>query len=364
MLRVRDKGVVDFGCTHGIFESEALDEVTDSGVCGNLSRLAIDDDKHVKVYGGMIFAWFRANEVASKELWMRQAAMGVMMLMGLMLVGCSRPQQEYSRASPEAVVESSVLMVQRNEAERLTELVFAENIQMRSLLNQIGLMLGSMEELADVIAEKFPEELKTMRERIEAGGGKSIIEQITSSAGRRGGPGGGEQFREIAKRIFSDPYGWLERYSDKLDVIYLADDSYGVMYDGQVLLQPWGLLIQKQEDGWYLMLPTNLPGARSILPDTDDEYMIWGSLFKTIENGVRDMTNDVKRGRTTSMNQLGQSAVEKFAIPAVMVGYAYGKYREEEMKEQRAARRAEEAAKAEAEAAGGEQSPVAPGEGG
>ncbi len=264
------------------------------------------------------------------------------MLIALMVMctGCSRPQQEYSRASPEDVIGSAVLMVQRDEAERLTELVYAENIQMRSLLNQIGLMLGSMEELADTIAEKFPEELTEMRERIEADGGQSLIEQIASGAGGRGGPGGGEQFREIAKRIFSDPYGWLELYSDKLDVIYIADDSYGVMYDGQVLLQPWGLLIQKQEDGWYLMLPTNLPGARMILPDTDDEYMIWGSLFKTIENGVRDMTADVKRGKTTSMNQLGQSAVEKFAIPAVMVGYAYGKYREEEMREQRAARRA------------------------
>jgi len=271
----------------------------------------------------------------------------------LVLIGCERPPEQYSRSSPEAVVDSAILMVQRSEAERLTELVYAENIQMRALLNQIGLTLGAMEKLADAIKEKFPEELAAMRARIEADGGKSIIEQLIGSAQGSpfDGPGGGEMFREVAMQIFADPYGWIENHGDKLDVIYLADDTYGVMYDGKVLLQPWGLLVKQQTDGWYLMLPTNLPGARQILPDTDDEYMLWGSMFKTVENGVMDMTNDVRKGRTTSMNQLGQSAIEKFAIPAVMVAYAYAKYAEEDRREQRAIRRAEEAAKKAAEEA-------------
>lgn len=288
------------------------------------------------------------------------------MSVAVMLIGCERPPEQYSRNSPEAVVDSAILMVQRSEAERLTELVFAENIQMRALLNQIGLTLGAMEKLADAIKEKFPEELTAMRARIEADGGESIIEQLIGSAqgGNFDGPVGGEMFREIAMQIFADPYGWIEEHGDKLDVIYLADDSYGVMYDGKVLLQPWGLLIQKQADGWYLMLPTNLPGARRILPDTEDEYMLWGSMFKTVENGVKDMTDDVRRGRTTSMNQLGQSAIEKFAIPAVMVGYAYAKYAEEDRREQRLARRAEEAAKkAEEDAKAGELEPVGGGDG-
>lgn len=284
---------------------------------------------------------------------MRRTSMILAMLAAVVLIGCGRPQQEYSRNSPEAVVDSAILMVQRAEAERLTELVYAENIQMRALLNQIGLTLGAMEKLADAIKEKFPEELAAMRARIEADGGKSLLEQIVGGAQDSpfDGPQGGEAFREIAMQIFADPYGWIELHGDKLDVIYLADDTYGVMYAGEVLLQPWGLLIKQQEDGWYLMLPTNLPGARRILPDTEDEFMIWGSMFKTIENGVLDMTNDVRKGRTTSMNQLGSSALEKFAIPAVMVGYAYAKYAEEDRREQRAIRRAEEAAKKAAEEA-------------
>lgn len=259
--------------------------------------------------------------------------LGLVVLLGL-LVGCSKPPREYSRSSPENVLESAVLMVENEEATRLTELVYAENVQMRSLLNQIGLALGAMEELSRAVAEKFPEELAEMRAQIEADGGQSIIEQLTGQGGR-GGPQDGERFRNVAKRIFADPYGWLSEHREKLDVIYVADDSYGVMYDGEVLLKPWGLLIQQKEDGWYLMLPTNLPGARQVLPDTEDEYMLWGSLFKTLENGVRDMTRDVRVGRTTSMNQLGQSAVEKFAIPAVMVMYAWGKHREAMQEEAR-----------------------------
>lgn len=275
---------------------------------------------------------------------MRIAALALAALM--VLAGCEKPPQAYSRSSPEAVVESAVLMVQNTEAERLTELVYAENLEMRSLLNQIGLMLGAMEELADAIKEKFPEELAAMRARVEADGGRSIVEMLAAQGGnvQVGGPGGGEAFREIAMRIFADPYGFLEVHGDKLDVIYIADDTYGVMYDGEGLLKPWGLLIQEKEDGWYLMLPTNLPGARRILPDTEDEYMLWGSMFKSVENGVRDMTEDVRRGRTTSMNQLGQSAIEKFAIPAVMVGYAYSKYMEEDRRAEREARRAAEEA--------------------
>lgn len=258
---------------------------------------------------------------------------GLLLLLGL-LVGCSKPPREYSRSSPENVLESAVLMVENQEAKRLTELVYAENISMRSLLNQIGLALGAMEELSRAVAEKFPEELAAMRAQIEADGGQSIVEQLTGR-GRRGGPEDGARFRDLAKRIFADPYGWLSQHRNKLDVIYVADDTYGVMYDGQPLLQPWGLLIQQKEDGWYLMLPTNLPGARQVLPDTDDEFMLWGSLFKTLENGVRDMTSDVRVGRTTSMNQLGQSAVEKFAIPAVMVMYAWGKHQEAAREEAR-----------------------------
>ncbi len=255
---------------------------------------------------------------------------GMVLMWGLivgLLAGCSKAPREYSRSSPENVLESAVLMVENKEATRLSELVYAENVQMRSLLNQVGLALGAMEELSRAVAEKFPEELAAMRAQIEADGGQSIVEQLTGRGGRAAADAG-ERFRELAKRIFADPYGWLSQHRDKLDVIYVADDSYGVMYDGEVLLQPWGLLIQQKEDGWYLMLPTNLPGARQILPDTEDEYMLWGSLFKTLENGVRDMTGDVRGGRTTSMNQLGQSAVEKFAIPAVMVMYAWGKHRE------------------------------------
>lgn len=265
--------------------------------------------------------------------------LGLLVLVTL-LAGCSKPPREYSRSSPENVVESAVLMVENHDARRLTELIYAENVSMRSLLNQVGLSLEAMEELSVAVREKFPEELAEMRAQIEADGGKSIIEQVMGSGpqGRRGGGSDdGDRFRELAKRIFADPYGFLTEHSDKLDVIYIADDSYGVMYDGQVLLQPWGLLIQQKEDGWYLMLPTNLPGARRILPDSEDEYMLWGSLFKTLENGVRDMTRDVNNGRTTSMNQLGQSAMEKFAIPAVMVMYAWGKYQEEARREAAAA---------------------------
>jgi hypothetical protein len=216
-----------------------------------------------------------------------------MVMLAVVMAGCEKPPRSYSRSSPEAVVESAVLMVENAEAERLTELVYAENVQMRSLLNQIGKMLGAMEELADAIKEKFPEELAAMRARVEADGGKSIVEMLTAGNGNvnvSGGPGGGGAFREIAMRVFADPYGFLEEHSDRLDVIYIADDTYGVMYDGRGLLEPWGLLVQHKEDGWYLMLPTNLPGARQILPDTEDEFMIWGSLFKTVENGVRDMT--------------------------------------------------------------------------
>jgi len=245
------------------------------------------------------------------------------------LGGCSKPPQAYSRSSPEAVIDSAVLMVQNGEAERLTELVYAENVQMRSLLNQIGLALDAMEELSSVVAEKFPEELAELRAQIEADGGQSLIEAMLGrDRNRRDGRDDGAQFRAMAKRIFADPFGWLSQHRDKLDVIYIADDTYGVMYDNKPLLQPWGLLIQQQQDGWYLMLPTNLPGARQVLPDTDDEFMLWGSLFKSLENGVRDMTSDVRRGRTTSMNQLGQSAIEKFAIPAAMVMYAWGQHKE------------------------------------
>ncbi|MBX3323608.1 MAG: hypothetical protein KF757_11520 [Phycisphaeraceae bacterium] len=267
----------------------------------------------------------------------------LLMLIASILGGCSKPPTSYSRNSPEAVLESAALMIQNGEAKRLTELIYAENVQMRSLLNQIGLTFGSMADLADALQDKFPNEIEEVRKQIEADGGLNLIGQLAGpqTRGRRGPPVGGSndsnRFQNLGKQIFADPYGWLTRNNDKLDVIYIADDTYGVMYDNKPLLQPWGVLIQKQTDGWYLMLPTNLPGAREFMPKSDDEFMIWGSLFKTLENGINDMTRDVNTGRTTSMNQLGQSAVEKFAIPAVMVMFAYTKHREAAQRERREA---------------------------
>jgi hypothetical protein len=285
-------------------------------------------------------------------------ALVVVLGMGILAVAGSRLllNEKYPQRTPEDVLNSARAMVVNGDAHRLPDLIYADDKRMRRLLNEFGRLLGSLQELGVVVARAFPEEIEQIRAEAEAaalrGEASGAIQKLMSQqplmAGRgrnqrRGGGGAGgfnpeaqqQAFNNAMRELFSDPYGWLERSEGKLSVQTVTDDTAALLWDGKPVFGV-GLMLRQDGDKWYVSLPTGAPGINRIVPKSDEAWEIMGSLVAVFDNAIKDLTRDVRTGRTAKLDELARKAGEKAFIPAVITFLAYGKAMEAERKEQRA----------------------------
>jgi hypothetical protein len=263
-------------------------------------------------------------------------------------------REGYPQDTPEAVLTSARRMVENGHASRLPDLIYAESKPMRDLLNELGAVLGSLQALAREVQRHYPEEIDALRKEADAaaknGQATSFLQKMVGQVapgGRRNQRGRGPQldldasqqrrtFDNAMKEVFADPYGWLARSEGRLTVQTLTSDTAALMWDGKPVFGV-GLLLKEDRGKWYLMLPTNLPGMGRILPKSDETWQIMGNLLDVLDNMVKDLTQDVRRGKIKRLDDLAHSAGEKAFIPAAIVLFAYGKAMDEERKAQRAA---------------------------
>jgi hypothetical protein len=262
--------------------------------------------------------------------------------------------EEYPQHTPEEVLVSARRMVENGHAKRLPDLIYADDARMRALLGELGVLMGSLQELGLAVQGSFPEEIEKLRAEAEAtakqGQASSFIQRMAGSAmpagRRRGGRGGGggdpdemrKAFNNAMKELFADPYGWLEESEGRLSVQTITDDTAAILWDGKPLFGI-GLLMRQDAGKWYVALPTNAPGISRIVPKSDEAWQVMGNLVGVFDQMIKDLTVDVRRGRIANLEDLGHKAGEKAFIPAAIVLLAYGKIMEEERKEaQRAGR--------------------------
>ena len=299
------------------------------------------------------------------------------------LTACDGGRTEYSASTPDDALDSAQQMIVAGEADRLTDLVYADSPEMRSFLNQVGSLLGSLQNLGEAVEARFPEEFTKFREEAEqaAAEGRTnpVLARLLASS-RRGSRGNGfgtsqinregltldtgagspsparrgnplaprqsESQRQIVhgiiKQLLADPYRWLEEGRDNLDTIYIADDRVALTWNDRPILPPFGLSMVEDQGRWFLVPPTAYPGVSMIMPRSEDEWFVWGSMVKTLERVAIDLEKDVRAGRVRNMTDLADTAAEKVAIPAMLVFFAYTNMVEQ---------RAKEAPQAEAEAA-------------
>lgn len=270
----------------------------------------------------------------------RIAPLGLAALCVLWGGGCG---QEYDQSSPEAVIASARLMVERGEAEELQRLIYAETPEMRRLLEQVGGLLQSLHELGQEVRRTYPEEIEKLRaeaaEAAKNGQASGFLSRMTGMAASqrtRRGRDPAEQRRAFdmaMKELFADPYGWLERGADRLGVEPISDDMAAVLVDGKPVLPPIGLVMREENGRWYLVLPTNLPGVSSVVPRTPEGYEIAGSLVAVFENTLDDLRKDVREGKAKSLDDLAGLAGEKAFLPVALAAVAYGKAMEEARKQ-------------------------------
>lgn len=279
------------------------------------------------------------------------------------VAGCRR-EPNYSQATPDDVIQSAKLMVKNGRADRLTDLIYAENPDMRGLYQRLGRLLRSVQTLGLTLNEKFPKEVAELRAKAEQaakdGRAGNLFGRLTGEArrsarraasGEQGNPG--EAADSAFKQILTDPYGWLNEQSSQLATTPINDDMAAVTWAGKPVLPPLGLVLKKDGGKWFLVLPTNVPGVSGFMPKTKDEYAIWASLIKTFENAVVELDQEVRRGDIRSLDEVSRKAGEKAFVPAAIAFIAYNRAIEVRKEEARKAKARTPATPAEAGPPGG-----------
>ncbi|MEZ6318454.1 MAG: hypothetical protein R3B49_06830 [Phycisphaerales bacterium] len=277
-------------------------------------------------------------------------SLAILLAAGVWFLIATRPARPYPASTPDEMLDSMALMVQRRQAGRLVELIevappadtTTDRDRMGDLYLLLGRVLDDAQRLADATAERFPRELEDLRASVDRGETPSLFGAMAkSAAGRRGnrqpafgGFGGNaqqqHQFGQALSALLADPYAKLAEGRDRLTTTPIDSDTEALLWDGRPIMPPIGLLVRRQDDGrWNLVPPTALPGVSRVLPHTESEYEIWGSLLATLDNVFVDLEKDVRAGRLTSLEQLSDRAVEKAIVPMGMVMVAYGRAMED-----------------------------------
>lgn len=249
------------------------------------------------------------------------------------LSGCSRAG--YSQKSPEATISTARLMIENGDASKLPNLIYAPDKDFRALMKRLGVLTGRLQETAEVLAARFPDDVAKLKQAAEedpAGQAGKLMNAFGDQRRRRGPPSpdqqrqGEDQFNALVKGIFADPFGWLRDGEQRLTTVEVDDTTVAVLLDGQPVLAPVGLVMKKADDGkWYFVIPTSIPGVGNFAPQNLYEYRILASLFKVFDNALVDLQVDLKTGKVKSLEDVARATGEKAFVPAVMTFFAYNK---------------------------------------
>ncbi|MGD9790867.1 MAG: hypothetical protein AB7Q00_11235 [Phycisphaerales bacterium] len=275
---------------------------------------------------------------------MRSRVLQILLVSILAILPACEKEPIYSQATPEATLRSARDMVRDGHADKLATLIHTDDPEMRLVLDRLGVFFRNTQKLALAIDQKFPAEVATLKDKIrqdaESGGAAKLMSAITrSQSNTRRGPTpkeGSEQrqdFDDSFKRLFVDPYGWLEEADTRLTTAYVDDETVSLRWDSKPILPPIGISLKQAADGnWYFVLPLHLPVISKYAPRTPAEYQILRSMVAVVNNLIVDLRLDIEQGKITNLDALARTAGEKAFMPAAMVFYAYTKAVDERKK--------------------------------
>jgi hypothetical protein len=235
-------------------------------------------------------------------------------------------------------------MLLAGEGERLPDLVYANNEDMRKFLTRSGRLMDNLEKLSTNIQNRWPAEVAQLKARAEEAAKKgqptSLMGQVTGQAmqqnrKRRGPPRGNERqgFDDAITRLFADPYAVLRESDGKLLAVYMTEDQMALTWEGKPVLAPLGMTMRKSEEGkWYFELPINFPGVSGFVPKTKEQWELFGGVVTVLDRVVVDLNKEIDEGQLQTMEAVSRRAGEMTFIPAAMTLYAYTKLRDEQKK--------------------------------
>jgi hypothetical protein len=265
------------------------------------------------------------------------------------LIGCGDGGP--GRKTPDDVLRTATIMVERGRARELSTLFHADNEDMKKVLHNMGVLFGNLQKLGNAVTDEFPREVASLRESMEdaakSGKATSLLSQIASSQSRGSRRAARDpekwrkeqaqrekQFGDAMNALFADPYGFLERSAGRLSTVPITDDTAAILWDSKPVLAPVGMVMKRDAStgDWAIVLPLNIPGLANFMPQTSQEYKVFAALVAIINNVIVDLAKDVREKRITTMSDLSRKAGEKAFMPAAMGYVAYSKLIEDRRK--------------------------------
>ncbi len=252
--------------------------------------------------------------------------------------GCSR-KPTYSKETPEAVIESAKAMVVNGDARQLTTLIYADAPEMRTMLDNFGVLLGNLQKLAATIQKTYPKEIAKLKKQAEEEGQVSGLLAGMFKRSRSGGfsisPETMENrdgFEHFLRALLADPYSWLESSADSLSVRWVSEDVYAIWFDDKPVLPPFGLVMARDSEGdgdWGVVLPLKLPGVSRIVPRDEASFEVFNAVIAVFNNTLVDLRKDIESGKVPDLDGVSERAGERTFMPMMMAFYAYSKVMDE-----------------------------------
>ncbi len=261
---------------------------------------------------------------------------------------------EIDQSSPEALFTSAARMVREGRADLLTELLYAHSEGERAVLRGVGGVLGALQRAAYAAAEAYPDEIRRVRAQAQQAAQEGKASNIFATIAQRMGmnPSRGNIFREsddpgadAIASLLADPFGWIERNGEKLGTMSMGDRMAGVTWDGRPVLMPFPLMMElKEDDKWYVVLPTNLPGVRRAIDEMieeDDRREMILLILQSVRQAFDDLALGMRSGEIRNLDHAANKLGE-YAMPPVGLGIiAFSRYMEIARQAEREQRRRE-----------------------
>jgi hypothetical protein len=232
------------------------------------------------------------------------------------LAACSR-EPGYSQSSPEATIATAKQMVRDGKAGLLVKLIQSDDENMGRCLNRVGHTLGSLQTLAKELNRAFPDDVRKLREEAAKQTSKSGIAGLsrTFTGGRAGRREGAQSdaMNSTLTRLFASPFEVLEEEGANLTALQLDNETYSLLYKNGPIVPGVPLLLKRnpKDNLWYFVLPTDLPLVSGYFFKTPDAWRTYTGLVATLDNIVKDLTQDVRDGKVKSLSDTARVAGEK-----------------------------------------------------
>lgn len=223
--------------------------------------------------------------------------------------------------SPDALIASVFSSVEQGRPDLIPSLIYAENPDLRLVLDALADLFDSLHSLAATIQQRFPSEVEALRAQPASGGIAGALAGAQRAA-RSGTPQAPNFSNASIRSMLADPFAAIRDARGRVSTAVVADDLAAVLLDSKPAFGV-GLTLRRAEGRWWIDLPLNLPFISKYVPRNTEEHQILASMIQVVDNTVVDLRDDIRAGKCANLREVSELAGEKAFAPIALCIVAY-----------------------------------------